>query len=350
MAGDDDALVAAHSVDLPLHRMNVGDRRIVEIFAPDERGEVGEEALAERDIARRRARFDERGALPVLADRLVVGVGAQGGQGDWRRGRIGPQAKVDPEHVAVARSLLQQARERLGHAHEQLRRLRSFRNRGRRGVVEHDKIDVARIIELARAVLAERQHDHAGARLRIGRLRVERQSVRKRVLAQKEGERGADGGVGEAGQRLGRRDEVPYAADIGKRDQKRRFTLGPAQRAHQLRFVVVAPRGERPNQRVERFARRTPEQPDEPGRVLPDQRPKVGRMVGEAEKAIAGPAALELGREVRRGLDQRSEAAPGFRRRGEPRRVDEAFSERCGHSRPGRRAPAVGAAHPRQAA
>ena len=197
------------------------------------------------------------------------------------------------------------------------RGLRSLRNRGRRGVVEHDKVDVARIIELARAVLAERQHDHAGAGLRIGRLRVERQPTAERVLAQQEGERGADGGVGETRQRLGRRDEVPYAADVGKRDQKRRFALGQAQGAHQFRFVVVAPRGERLNQRVERFARRTLEQPDEPGRILHDQRPEVARMVGDAEKTIAGPAALELKREVRGGqlLDQRSEAAPGFRRR-----------------------------------
>ena len=57
-------------------------------------------------------------------------------------------------------------------------------------------------------------------------------------------------------------------------------------------------------------------------------------MIGDAEKNVAGPAAIELKRDVRGGqlVDQRSEAAPRFRRRGEPRRVDEAFSERCGHS------------------
>ena len=45
--GHDDLVVAAHGVDLALHRVDVGDRRIVEILAPDERLEVGEEALAE---------------------------------------------------------------------------------------------------------------------------------------------------------------------------------------------------------------------------------------------------------------------------------------------------------------
>ena len=57
-------------------------------------------------------------------------------------------------------------------------------------------------------------------------------------------------------------------------------------------------------------------------------------MIGEAEQHVARPAATELGREVRRGrrFDQRSEPAPGLGRRAEPGRVDEAVSERCGHS------------------
>ena len=44
VAGDRDLAMAAHGVDLPLHRMDVGDRGIVEIFAPDERRELGEKA------------------------------------------------------------------------------------------------------------------------------------------------------------------------------------------------------------------------------------------------------------------------------------------------------------------
>ena len=82
VAGYDDLLVAAYGVDLALHRVDVGDRRIVEILAPDERREVGEEPLAELEIARRRARLDERGALPVLADGFVIGIGAQSRERD----------------------------------------------------------------------------------------------------------------------------------------------------------------------------------------------------------------------------------------------------------------------------
>ncbi len=73
VAGYDDLLVAAHGVDLALHGVDVGDRRIVEILAPDERREVGEKTIAQRKVARRGPGLDERGALPVLADRLVIG-------------------------------------------------------------------------------------------------------------------------------------------------------------------------------------------------------------------------------------------------------------------------------------
>ena len=92
VSGNDDPLVAAHGVDLALHRMDVGDRSIVEILAPDERREVGKEALAELEVARRRARLDERGALPVLADRLVIGIGAEGRERDRGRSGVGPEA------------------------------------------------------------------------------------------------------------------------------------------------------------------------------------------------------------------------------------------------------------------
>ena len=127
-----------------------------------------EKALAELEVARRRAGLDERGALPVLADRLVILIGARNRERDRRRGGVRPQAQVDPQHVAFARSLLHETRQRSRQAREHRPRLRSRRNRGGRRVVEHDQVDVARIVELARAMLAERQHDHAGAILTSG--------------------------------------------------------------------------------------------------------------------------------------------------------------------------------------
>ena len=109
------------------------------------------------------------------------------------------------------------------------------RSRGGGSVVEHDEVDVARIVEFARALLAEREHDHAAAGLRIRRVGIEREPAGHGVLAQDKGERCADRRVGEAGQRLRRRDDVPDAADVGERDQERRLALGVAQRTASAR-------------------------------------------------------------------------------------------------------------------
>ncbi len=57
VAGHGDDLVAAHGMDLPLHRVDIGDRGVVEIFAPDEGGELVEQRF-------RRARDRRRSAAP----------------------------------------------------------------------------------------------------------------------------------------------------------------------------------------------------------------------------------------------------------------------------------------------
>ena len=66
VAFDRDLVVAAIGVDLPLHRVDVGDRGEVEILAPDERRELLRGTLAGGDVAGAGPRLDQRGALPVL--------------------------------------------------------------------------------------------------------------------------------------------------------------------------------------------------------------------------------------------------------------------------------------------
>ena len=91
VAGDGDLLVAAKGVDLPLHRMHVGDRRMVEVAPPDEGRKLLQERLAGGDIAGAGPRLDEGRALPGLALALVVSVGEVGGDRELGRTRIGPQ-------------------------------------------------------------------------------------------------------------------------------------------------------------------------------------------------------------------------------------------------------------------
>ena len=133
MAFDRDLAVAAIGVDLPLHRVHVGDGGEIEIFAPDERREFLQERLAGRDVAGAGARLDHRGALPVLADAFVVIERGGHRDRDLGRRRIGPQPQVDAEHVAVGGALLQQLDQPARQPHEERRRLGRRAQRGAPG-------------------------------------------------------------------------------------------------------------------------------------------------------------------------------------------------------------------------
>ena len=65
------------------------------------------------------ARLDEGGALPVLAEALVVVERGVGRERERRGAGIGAQAQVGAEDVAVAGALVQQAHEIARQAHEE---------------------------------------------------------------------------------------------------------------------------------------------------------------------------------------------------------------------------------------
>ncbi len=58
--------VTLHGVDLAFQRLHVGNRREIEILAPNVGLEAIEELSAQHKVARRGPRLDHRGALPVL--------------------------------------------------------------------------------------------------------------------------------------------------------------------------------------------------------------------------------------------------------------------------------------------
>ena len=94
---DGDLGMALMRVDLALHGVNVGDGGVVEIFAPDIRAERAQQLLARRDVARHGARLDERRALPVLAEGLVIMQRGVHGQRDLRGAGIGTQPQIGAE-------------------------------------------------------------------------------------------------------------------------------------------------------------------------------------------------------------------------------------------------------------
>jgi hypothetical protein len=230
---DRDFIVAAIGVDLPLHRVHVGNRREVEIFAPDERRERSEERLARHNVARTRPRLDQRGALPILSTALVIVERRRRGDGDLGRGRIGTQPQVDAEHVAVDSTLLQQLHQRPREPNVKCRRLRS-RNESF-AVVEDDEIDVARIVELAGPHLAHGEHDIARA-LTAGLKDLELGAALR--IAEQVIDRSADGRVGERSLQVDHLRHRPNAADVGERNQQRRLRLHVPKQAHHLGFIA----------------------------------------------------------------------------------------------------------------
>ena len=158
-----DLVVPAHRVDLPLHGMHVGNGGEVEILAPDEGAQLVQKVLAERKIAGDGPCLDERRALPVLADGLVIDVGGGKRHGGRRRAGIGAQAIIDAMHIAVGGALLQELGELLGDAGIDRRRLGRIAQRRRFRIEEDHEIDVARVVELPCPMLAERQHGEARA-------------------------------------------------------------------------------------------------------------------------------------------------------------------------------------------
>ena len=165
VALDRDVLVAAIGMDLALERLDVGNRRIVEILPPDERRELRKDRFAGLDIAGAGARLDQRGAFPVLADAAVVVESRFGRNRDRGRGGVRPQPQIDAEHIAVRGALLQKLHQAAGDPHVERGGVVLVGQRRRIAVVEYDQIDIARIIELEGAHLAHGKHDVAAALL-----------------------------------------------------------------------------------------------------------------------------------------------------------------------------------------
>jgi hypothetical protein len=103
------------------------------------------------------------------------------------------------------------------------------------GVMQEHEIDIAGIVQLARAELAHCQHHEAGAGFGIGR--VGQHEVAAIVARAQEMRDGAvQAGFGEFGQSARDAVELPDAADIGERGGQCHLSLGLAQLAGETRL------------------------------------------------------------------------------------------------------------------
>ena len=218
-------------VDAPLHGVNVGEGGEVEVAAPDKGADGLEEAGAEGKVASHRARLQHGRAFPILSHALIVGDGPRQGDAGRCGRRVGAQPQVGAEHVAVGVVCLHQGHEVTRHASvEGAGGVAVVNTRVR--IVQQDEVDIAGIVQFARAELA---HAKDGETARLFRLLGVGQAQLAAVVggAQQVRDRGAQSRLGEVGQRLGDADEVPGAADIGDGGDQGDDAFGGAQRARQ---------------------------------------------------------------------------------------------------------------------
>ncbi len=195
-----------------------------------------QELFARLAIAGGDPRLDQGGALPVLAEALVINVAGVGRERDLRRTRIGAKPEVGAKHIAVGRVLLEQAHELAGEAHEEGGGLNIRPKPGTRCVVEDDDVDVARIVELEGAELPHGDDEIALDGRRSVRLRVHLPRLAR--LAEEKRRRLLEHRVG--GNTHGRERGLrrPDAAEIGKAGQQGDPVLEAPQQRHGLSGVL----------------------------------------------------------------------------------------------------------------
>ena len=296
VAGDRDARVPAMAVNLALDGVDVLDGGVVQALAPDEGLHVLQEQRARVGIAGALTRLDPGRALPILAHALVVKLGGHRRNRDLGCPRIGPQAQIDAKDVAIRGRL----GEKLDEALHQVDRGGALFAAAREGkavlVVEDDKIDVARIIELETAHLAHGQNDEPGALLqRLGR-KVGIAGLFRGGCEEKP-QRAFHGAIGKARQRAGYGLEIENPGDIGQRDRQRGPPLGDSQPPHRGSEIGFAADRQRFGiERGESGLRSGGQELSEPGAILQHQPRKIGAVArGRADQRS------ERGKVQRRG-------------------------------------------------
>ena len=163
VAGPGDLAAAAMGVDLALDRMDVLDRREVQVLAPQKGLQAVEEVRPGGRVAGHRPGLDHRRALPVLAGGLIIGLGGQYREGERGQSGIGTQPQIGAKDVALRGALLHRADQVAGETDEALLQAVGIGGLDPFLVVEHDQIDVAGVVEFVPAELAHAEDDEARA-------------------------------------------------------------------------------------------------------------------------------------------------------------------------------------------
>ena len=290
------------------HVVRVLDRREVQMPAPHEGRQRGEEPLARLGASRAGPRLDVGAALPGPPDALVVGLRRPRGHAHRRHRRIRAQAQIGAEDVALRGGIAEHGRHPLGRPHEGRPRLGEVVPIEAVLVEQADEVDVRAVVEFPRPHLAHRQHEHA-PRLAELLLPGPGKLAPRDLGADGRAQRERGGEVGEVGQRSGDSLQRPRPGQIGERQRQRKPPLAPAQRVGHpvgrrlgkfgalLREGVVrrVERGGEPlalllHQRVQ-IGAASGGAADKPG--------EFGRQPGEQRSGLVGPFGVERARTPR---------------------------------------------------
>ena len=160
--GGADAALAGLLLDAPFQRLDLVDLGERQIFAVDERLDGLEEALAQGEVAGRRADLDERLPLPGAAEGVVVGQGAGQRPGQRAAVALRPQAQVDAVGQAAVGVGRQQAHHLADDLGEELVVADAGDALAAGGavlLVDEHQVDVAAVVQLLAAELAEGEDD-----------------------------------------------------------------------------------------------------------------------------------------------------------------------------------------------
>ncbi|GAA2769489.1 hypothetical protein GCM10020219_040570 [Nonomuraea dietziae] len=206
------AVLAHVRLDAAAHRLDVLHEVVAGGGVPDQLVDGRDVGRAQLGVARDRPGLEQRLELPGLGPAPVVGQVAGEGADQGARPALRAQPRVDlPELGAGAHHALRQTG---GHA-QRLGLVRALR-----GLGDEDHVDVADVVELARAALAHADHGQPYRRELFGR------EPARAGLGPRDREAGLQRGARQVGQLRGDLGEGGGAGDVAGGQAQQPFAVG----------------------------------------------------------------------------------------------------------------------------
>ena len=258
------------------HVMGVLNGREIQMLAPDEGSQIVQETQACGDVAGTGPGLDIGGAFPGPALGLVIGKRRRGRKADRRHRRIGAQAQIGAEDIAVFGIVRQRRRHLAGCPDQRRPRLVLVARVIGCIVVKHDQVDVRAVIQLSRAHLAHGHgEDSAGIGIGVGQLAT------VDLAAQMGAQRKIGGAVGQIGQRAGDLFQPPGAAQIRQCRHQRDPALGLTQRRPERLGVEIGAAFQHPRDQIVGQSG-----PGQPFGLFLHQRPQIGAAPGRPRDQV----------------------------------------------------------------